>query len=151
MHFGHAKVQALRGITDDDIVHNWNEVVTKRDVVYVLGDVFQLARVPELRGTKKLALGNHDRRPADWYLNYFSQVRAMFEWDNCLLTHIPVHPNQRHRYRLNVHGHLHAHVVERDYVTRHGWKGSEPDSWYRCVSLEQTDFRPVLLRDVTEI
>lgn len=137
LHFGHAKVQALRGITDQEIIDRWNAVVTKRDVVYVLGDVFKVDLMPELLGTKKLALGNHDLRPASVYLRFFSQVHAMFEWDNCLLTHIPVHPAQNRRWRLNVHGHLHGHTLQ--------------DPFYRCVSAEQLDFTPTLLSDITKI
>lgn len=135
LHLGHEKLQLIRGIDDDELVRRWNEVVTKRDVVYVLGDVFRMTRVPELRGIKKLAMGNHDTSPMLEYLEHFTKVRAMFEFDNCILTHIPVHPGQRHRYRKNIHGHTHAYTL--------------PDPWYTCVSVEQTDFRPVLLRELT--
>jgi len=133
LHFSHRKVEAVRGIGWGAIVDRWNEVVTKRDVVYVLGDVFDLAPVCLLNGTKKLVLGNHDNKPLARYLDpgCFTRVMAMAEWDNCLLTHVPVHPGQRHRWRLNVHGHTHAHAID--------------DPWYRCASLEQTDYRPVLL------
>ena len=143
LHMGHAKLQKVRGIIDDELVERWNSIVRKRDVVYVLGDVFRLDRLPELRGTKKLALGNHDTYPMARYLEHFSQVRAMFEWDNCLLTHIPVHPAQRKRYRLNVHGHTHDKKI--------GYVGDvwTPDPFYRCVSVEQIDYTPVLLREVT--
>lgn len=47
LHFGHEKVAIARKFWstrqhDDAIVAAWNSVVTKRDVVYVLGDVFRL-------------------------------------------------------------------------------------------------------------
>ena len=135
LHLGHQKLQDIRGIDDDELVRRWNEVVTKRDVVYVLGDVFRLERMGDLKGIKKLAKGNHDVSPMARYLEHFTKVRAMFEFDNCLLTHIPVHPGQKHRYRKNIHGHTHAHTL--------------PDPWYTCVSVEQTDFRPILLRTIT--
>lgn len=117
LHFGHAKVALDRGFKDPAqhdyaIVEAWNRVVTKRDVVYVLGDVFRLDRVPELNGIKKLALGNHDNRPMSVYCAHFSKVHAMFEFDSCLLTHIPVHPCQFGRYELNVHGHMHRHHID---------------------------------------
>lgn len=160
LHFGHRKLHELRGVDDDELVRRWNEVVTKRDVVYVLGDVFRLDRVPDLRGTKKLALGNHDRYPIARYIEHFSKVAAMFEYDGAILTHIPVHPGQSCRYRANVHGHTHDRVlvfhtclwqpvsiVPGDgYVRRK--VGVTEDSWYRCVSAEQTGYRPVLLDDV---
>jgi calcineurin-like phosphoesterase family protein len=127
LHLGHRKVAESRGFAtiqehDDAIVKAWNASVFKKDVVYVLGDVFTLDRVAELAGTKKLAMGNHDSKPVAAYLALFSQVRACFEYDNCLLTHIPVHPSQRSRYRLNVHGHTHAAWID--------------DPWYVPVSVE---------------
>ena len=134
LHFGHRKVQEIRGISDDELVQRWNSVVTKRDVVYVLGDVFKLHRVPELKGIKKFALGNHDQYPIARYLEHFTQVRGMFQLDGCILTHIPVHPGQFYRYRLNVHGHTHAHTLS--------------DPRYICVSVEQLDFKPVLLNSL---
>lgn len=119
LHFGHVKVALDRGFKDVAqhdyaLVEAWNRVVTKRDVVYVLGDVFRLERVPELNGTKKLAMGNHDQRPVLRYAELFSQVRAMFEFDGCLLTHVPFHPCQFGRYELNVHGHMHRHNIDDD-------------------------------------
>jgi len=140
LHFGHVKVAGVRGFAstqehDDALVAAWNATVTKRDVVYVLGDVFQVDRVAELKGTKKLALGNHDQRPVATYDKLFSKVRACFEFDGCLLTHIPVNPNQFHRFELNVHGHMHTHALE--------------DRRFICVSAEQCqEWRPQLLRDL---
>jgi calcineurin-like phosphoesterase family protein len=52
---------------DDELVRRWNERVAERDEVWVLGDVAMgsiarsLERVGELRGTKHLVAGNHDR------------------------------------------------------------------------------------------
>lgn len=140
LHLGHQLVAKLRGFDnvfahDNAIVENWNRVVTKRDVVYVLGDVFRLDRVGELHGTKKLAMGNHDTKASRSYCDLFSQVRACFEFDGCLLSHIPVHPCQFGRYRLNVHGHMHSHRID--------------DPRYVCVSAEQVGLTPTLLRPIT--
>lgn len=140
LHFGHKKLASLRGFADtkshdDALVAAWNRVVTKRDVTYVLGDVFHPERVQELLGTKKLALGNHDQRPITSYLGLFSQVRAMFEFNGCLLTHIPVHPSQFARYDLNVHGHVHTHRVD--------------DARYIPVSIEHCrNMEPMLLNQL---
>lgn len=117
LHLGHAKLALVRGFVDaqahdDYLIDAWNRVVSKRDVVYVLGDVFRLERVSDLHGTKKLALGNHDQRPVGEYAKLFTKVRACFEYDDCLLTHIPVHPSQFARWKLNVHGHTHARSID---------------------------------------
>lgn len=142
LHLDHAKVAEARGFAttqahDDALVAAWNSVVRNRDVVYVLGDVFRVDRVPELHGTKKLALGNHDQRPISVYAGLFSQVRSCFEFDGCLLTHIPVHPDQFRRFELNVHGHTHAHELD--------------DRRYVCASAEQCEaWKPRPLRALIE-
>lgn len=142
LHFGHKKAAEIRGFPDpqahdDAIVKAWNEVVTKRDVVYVLGDVFRLDRVPELLGIKKLALGNHDQYQPEKYAPLFSKVQGCFEFDDSILTHIPIHPCQFPRYRLNVHGHLH----DRPLLLN--------DPRYRNVSWEKCpEGKPRLLREV---
>lgn len=128
LHFGHRKLQEIRGITDEDLIRNWNAVVRKRDVVYVLGDVFRLEPVAELAGIKKLALGNHDGRRIEEYLRFFSKVHAMFEVRGMLLTHVPVHPGQRRRWSRNVHGHTHTFSLD--------------DPWYWNVSAEVVDYTP---------
>lgn len=143
LHFGHAKVATTRGFAsveehDNAIVKAWNRAVTKRDVVYVLGDVFRLDRVPELNGTKKLAMGNHDNKPVLAYAQLFSQVRGCYEFDGCLLSHIPVHPGQFCRYELNVHGHTHDNVVG--------------DLRYLPVSIEHCPYQePALLRELIRL
>jgi len=121
-HFGHRKVAEFRGFAsvdqhDDALVAAWNRTVTKRDVVYLLGDLFDERRVSDLHGTKKLCPGNHDTRPMAKYLDQFSQVRAYYEFDGCLLSHIPVHPGQLQRWEFNIHGHTHSAALEdRRYI-----------------------------------
>ena len=138
LHFGHKKVAQARGFASTDehdnfLVQAWNNVVTKRDVVYVLGDIFTIDRVSELRGFKKLALGNHDSLPIERYKAHFGKVRAYFdELGGAILSHIPIHPNQFPRYSLNIHGHLHDQKIE--------------DPRYVCVSVEQCPgFAPIPL------
>jgi len=88
-----------------------------------------------MRGYKKLAMGNHDKFPAARYADHFTKVAACYEFDGCILTHIPVHPNQFGRYRMNVHGHMHANCIE--------------DPRYVCVSAEQFGMTPVMLGAIT--
>ena len=141
-HLGHRKAAQLRGFASSEqhdraFVEAWNRTVTKRDVVYVLGDVFKLDLVPLLHGTKKLALGNHDKRPIRAYIDLFSQVHAMFEFDGCLLTHVPVNESQRYRYELNVHGHTHAKHLD--------------DDWFVPVSVEHCPrMEPLPLRELIQ-
>ena len=136
LHFGHLKLAKLRGFADSDqhdafLIDAWNRTVDKRDVVYVLGDVMNPEKVRQLHGIKKLVMGNHDQKPVAHY-NAFSRLCGSYEYDGCLLTHIPVHPSQFPRYRLNIHGHTHEHRLDdRRYV---------PTSVERCP-----DYAPMLL------
>lgn len=146
LHLGHKRVTEFRpfGMVqehDTHIAQCWKDVVTKRDVVYVLGDVaftaagFEL--LASLPGTKKLALGNHDTRSVETYRRVFTKVHAGYVYDGALLTHVPVHPGQiGHRWWANVHGHLHSHRID--------------DPRYLCVSAEQVDYQPRLLCDLLE-
>jgi calcineurin-like phosphoesterase family protein len=115
--------------------------VKKDDTVWHLGDVClggrdKLAVMASLNGRKKLVLGNHDSYPRDCYTPHFAKILGAAEWHDCILTHVPVHPCQlATRYRLNVHGHMHAAKIE-------------GDDRYRCVSMEQIDYRPKLMLDV---
>lgn len=140
LHFGHSAVSSLRGFDhvddhDDALIDAWNSVVREGDVVYVLGDVFNPEPLSRCAGIKKLILGNHDKETVAKYLETFSKVYAMHEIRGVLLTHIPVHPGQAGRYRLNVHGHLHTLTIA--------------DKFYRNVSVEQCpNFAPRLLSEV---
>lgn len=157
-HLGHAVVAAARGYAsveahDYDLVARWNAVVKEQDTVWHLGDVYLggaqgagLAALRQLRGLKRLVLGNHDVYPLALYQQHFSKIFGAAERDGCLLTHVPCHESQLvSRYRLNVHGHLH------DKIVRHPadctWY---PDERYRCVSAEQQGLAPRLLNEVLQ-
>ncbi|QOP65093.1 phosphoesterase [Arthrobacter phage Adumb2043] len=70
-HFNHAFVAETRGYSsaarhDEALIEQINSRVTKRDHLYVLGDVFMgsvsagLEKVKRVNGIKHLVLGNHD-------------------------------------------------------------------------------------------
>lgn len=145
-HFGHRKVTEFRPWStveehDRQLVERWNSVVRPSDTVWHLGDAClggrdKLAVFASLNGIKKLVLGNHDTYPHDCYTPHFRKILGAAEWSDCILTHIPIHPYQLDtRYRLNVHGHMHAARIE-------------GDDRYRCVSAEQIDYTPKLLLEV---
>lgn len=122
------------------MVENWNKIVKPNDRVIHLGDVAihkkGLEHVSRLNGTKILVMGNHDEYSNEsYYAAGFSKLVGSFERSNCILTHIPVHTAQLGRWKYNIHGHLHAHVVK-------GLDG-KPDPRYFCASVEQIDYRPV--------
>lgn len=145
-HFSHRKVVEFRPWAtveahDRELVERWNATVRKDDTVWHLGDVClggrdKLEIMRSLNGRKKLVLGNHDTYPRELYAEHFTKIFGAAEFSDCILTHIPVHPYQLDsRYRLNVHGHMHSAVIDGDLR-------------YVCVSAEQIDYRPVLLRGI---
>jgi calcineurin-like phosphoesterase family protein len=142
-HFGHRKMPELRGFAsmeehDEVLIARWNAVVRKHDTVWHLGDVLfgrpAFACLDRLNGTKKLVAGNHDGYPTTAYLAHFNRVVGAVEIANCILTHIPVHESQFHRYRANIHGHLHTRTLN--------------DPRWVCVSAEQNNLTPIALGEV---
>lgn len=118
---------------DEALVERWNSVVTKRDVVYHLGDVLfgrhSFETLARLKGKKKLILGNHDRYPVVDYAQHFSKIAGCMKFDNHILTHIPIHPYQFYRFDLNLHGHMHSKTLD--------------DPRYVNCSCEQINLTPI--------
>ena len=92
-----------------------------------------------LNGDKVLIKGNHDIFRLHEYTKYFRDVRGYHVMNGMILSHIPVHESSLSRFGTNIHGHLHSGRVMKDGVI---------DPRYHCVSVEHTDFRPILFEDV---
>lgn len=159
-HFGHSNIckftrsdgEPLRPWDDADrmtadLIAWYNEVVSDGDRVYILGDVAMTRRgldmsLPYLKGRKVLVKGNHDIDKLSYYGKFFDDIRAYVCKKGFILSHIPIHPSSLARWSINIHGHLHD-----SSVTVEGTRG-ELDTRYRCVSVEHTNYRPILLDDV---
>jgi len=129
------------------IMDNWAAVVKPEDTIYHLGDVMfghnkvewlekNFAKLP---GKKMLTLGNHDN--VKFLAPFFKDIQFWFNVDNLVLTHMPLHPqtmdeNKRwdHKDVTNVHGHTHTNP--------------SPKGPYKCVSVEQTDYKPVNIEEL---
>lgn len=130
---------------NETLVDRWNKTVGKRDTVWHLGDVCfghvrNLQIVNRLNGRKNLILGNHDNYGIRAYAALFNKIEAVKKYDDYLLSHIPVHPDQFYRFKGNVHGHLHSKQVMLINDT--------PDNSYVNVSCEQTGLAPISWEDV---
>lgn len=140
---------------DEALVQYWNEIVKPKDKVYHLGDVVinrkALKTLALLNGDKVLIKGNHDNFHLDEYMPYFRDIRAYHVMDKMILSHIPVHPESKGRFAANIHGHLHANRVRKaigfDQETNSIIYDKEIDPWYFNVSVEQTNFRPILFEE----
>ena len=169
-HFGHqgvCKFMRNDGVTklrpwdnaeemDEHLVKVYNERVKPNDKIYFLGDVVinrkALKIMHRLNGDKVLIRGNHDIFRDNEYREYFRELRAYHVMNGLILSHIPVHEASLSRFGCNIHGHLHANRVmkARGVDTRTGeiLYSDEIDPRYYNVSVEQTDFAPILFEDV---
>lgn len=106
--------------------------------VYILGDaVINRRAIPtlgKLNGRKILGGGNHDTFRLEEYIPYFEDIKGCVSLKDYILTHIPVHPSQKNRFKGNIHGHLHSENIK---------IVSNNDDWYKCVSVEQINYIPV--------
>lgn len=118
---------------DTELIKRWNDTVGGSDKVFMLGDFCFGKRnidiAGSLNGYKILIAGNHDMYATTDYLRHFAKVCGAYEYKGALLTHMPVHPSQFPRYFMNIHGHLHANVID-DY------------RYFNC-SAEQINLTPI--------
>ena len=123
---------------------NWVDCVGPNDTVYHLGDVlfggdkviWLENNMHKLPGKKHLILGNHDN--PKFLAPFFKSIALWKDMSDIglLLSHTPQHAStlaESHRFGngpiLNVHGHIHSNP--------------SPEGTYKCVCVEQTDFKPV--------
>lgn len=150
-HFGHSNVLAMDGRPFKSIeemenvcIELWNSVVGKNDTVYILGDMFwkpvdALRVVPQLRGTKRLIKGNHDKLNAS--------VTALFDsikdyayihdgGESVILSHFPImNWNGQWRGTWHLHGHIHGNTADVEpYVLYKQWC-SMNNRVYNCVNV----------------
>ena len=168
-HFGHtnswekfklADGSPLRPFTsteemDETMIERWNAKVQPQDTVYHLGDVVinkkYLNLVKRLNGRKILIRGNHDIFRDEEYREVgFEQLHGVRVFvDKFILSHIPLHPDcVTERFKVNVHGHLHANEVMRQMEVPEMRHLQEPDPRYLCVSVEHTNYEPLSFEEV---
>jgi calcineurin-like phosphoesterase family protein len=144
-HFGHNHILTFQPNTrqgSDIQEHNewlvkcWNDVVGKRDTVYILGDFAFNARgilyLNRLKGQKIFIGGNHDKN-LKLYVDHVNTISGIKKIKGFWLTHAPIHP-QELRGGKNIHGHTHDVCI--------------PDDKYINVSVDMNNGYPVLLDDI---
>lgn len=153
-HFGHANTlkftnadgtQLRPGFADVDemnetMIDNWNKVVGKQDKIVHCGDVAfgksALMLCQRLNGVKHLVLGNHDGQDIFDYKSIFTKIFGVkyIGRDTAICTHVPIHSSSMRNFKLNIHGHLHANVID--------------DPRYFNVSVERIDYTPISLEEI---
>lgn len=141
---------------NEAIVDRWNSVVRTKDTVWVLGDVLfgqdNFWYLPRLNGTKHLVLGNHDHYPKERYLEHFNKIEGVASFDKCILSHVPVHPNQlEYRFKANLHGHMHSkNVIKSIECLGPNRYVEHKDERYINVSVEQNNLTPFAWEDLSK-
>lgn len=120
------------------LIDMWNSVVTKKDTVWMLGDVafntHSLKHLKRMRGNKILVLGNHDKS-AKHQCEYFSSIFGIVKRYGFWLSHCPIHPQELRGFK-NIHGHVHTETV--------------PDDRYINVSVDVLNGIPISLDEIKE-
>lgn len=149
MHFGHNRIIEYENrpfetvkFMDLAIIKNWNEVVHKEDLVFVLGDVSFYSKektksvVSKLMGRKFLILGNHDTSNSE---DFWKEVGFEFisKYPICIdeffwLSHEPMYLSSAMPY-VNIHGHIHSKTMSTEKMPNQ----------YVNVSVEQIGYKPI--------
>lgn len=127
LHLGHNKILEFSGQFrggntteehDEWIIEKINSVVTKRDVLYILGDIAftkdGLSKVSRINGIKKLVTGNHDKFSlSDYEAVGLKILTGLYRYKEFWLSHAPIHPDEL-RGKKNIHGHVHSKSIGGD-------------------------------------
>ena len=150
LHLGHKAIAKHRPIfttmeEHDEYVFSLLEKLTKRDMLFVLGDFLfdgdhfdtYMDRLGKLPARIKLIMGNHDskRLYTEAPRNIELQLPLM-TYKGLWLSHCPMHPQEMRNRKGNVHGHLHEEVVD--------------DTKYFNVNLDVSDYYFVNLDTVKD-
>lgn len=124
---------------DEELIKNWNSVVSKKDIVIYAGDLsfdYDLSRVEtlvdKLNGNIHAITGNHDRYDNLLKLNRFVTVSDYLEvsikdddlireWQEIMIFHYPILSwNKEHHGAWHLHGHCHQSLCKNytDYYKR---------------------------------
>lgn len=169
LHFNHEKkfLYKPRGFNsikehDEEIIRNWNSVVSSDDIVYLLGDVFLGADktygkncIERLNGNIKLILGNHDGSSKQQVYKSCSNISIVgystlikYKKYNIYLSHFPSIVSSYDKDKplkarvINLCGHSH---------TKDRWVDYNKGLIYHC-ELDAHDNQPILLDNIiTEI
>lgn len=165
LHLGHKNIAQRRGFNDEyyhdeRLIEQWNSIVHKKDLTYILGDVtmenhLEYYQLDRLKGRKIVVLGNHDmHQHIKHLLNYVESVAGMVDYKDYCLTHAPIHPCEMGRYKGNIHAHIH-HInklveckVPNYYQDLDSVEINTLDKYY-CVDAKLIDFKPKTLLELT--
>lgn len=163
LHLGHDKTAIWRDFTDaekyfEELKFQWNRTVSKRDKVFIHGDVTTEKSqyyylLDELLGSKTVLLGNHDKpQHVQELLKHVDEVAAVIKYKKFWLTHMPVHPSELLRVRGNIHAHVHEKLIETSTIRHQGIDiVSGNNRGYFDVSAKRLNYQPLAFDIIEKI
>lgn len=160
LHYGHSAVLNMQARPFKDVeemnrtlIRNWNAMVSKKDTVYILGDLAHRcpvetinAVISKLNGKKILIKGNHDK---EYDSSLFEGIYDFLELKGLCdttisLMHYPMleWPKSRHG-SIHLHGHQHNDFGYNEDMKRQGILRYD-------VGVDAHDFYPVSLNQILE-
>ena len=156
LHFGHERLcKGLRKMKAEEsaehIISNWNKVVHKKDIVYVLGDIVmeepKLVEqyVKRLKGQLYVIGGNHDTRQVCNKLNELNiPVMGCVNYKGYICTHIPIQENEVKFFKGNIHGHIHL----KGKIDDMEYNPIDPKGNYYNVNCEFHNYTPIPFEEI---
>ena len=146
-HFGHQNIIHLCNRPfysveemDDTMIKNWNEIVSKNDIVINCGDFAWRGRSKEFRnklnGIIILIRGNHDYNVSED--DGFIIVEGNITIGNMILSHHPIPLENIPKGMIHIFGHIHQNEVF-------------DETRQMNVSVEKTDYRPIKLDEIRKL
>lgn len=123
---------------DEIIIENISKTVSKRDTLYLMGDVCsdesKLELLKNITCVKKyLILGNHDHSNIKKYVEIFDDVYGFTKYKKVyMLSHCPIHYKELYG-KINIHGHCHAYDIGEGYFN---------------VCLDRIEYKPISLTNI---
>ncbi len=169
LHLGHRNIHKYRdrfetAKDNDEYILNLMSKLTKRDVLYVLGDFLfdgdhfdeYVDRIAAMPCRIKLVFGNHDSlKMLRHYPRNVEFQLPLFVYKSFWLSHCPIHPDEMRDRLGNVHGHLHEEVVTKpvykwDSIEMCYEPTNRTDTRYFNVNIDVNDYTFVPLEDIKQ-
>ena len=128
-HFDHSDIldyckRPFNTVTEmnEAFIERWNNVVTKKDTVYHLGDVIlstDVKKLYRLNGKKILIIGNHDeylmrfRSFRKIFIEHYSYHELKMFKKSVVLCHYPFHIWKNATKNIHLHGHTHGKCAKK--------------------------------------
>ncbi len=179
LHFGHGNAFNTNGIIEHDnrpfinindhdnsLINNWNEVVGKNDIVFLIGDIsfssFKKTNLilNQLNGIIYLICGNHDKIKN---LNQYENIKEVYSildlyiiddtaldglttQQHLVLCHFPILSWNRNKYNsFHIHAHCHHNLVNND----------EYDWYYKKLVIDVgcngINYKPISYKEIKKI